>query len=115
MRCVSGDGERNMAATADSPKLKSEPAAVIPTAALEVLAARFRPSGLFVCTLHPDGSVNYHDPNASVFFQRYVLPILQWRESIDLPFRECLDAMTPTTGIVAWRFIPGVLMAAFPY
>jgi len=102
-------------AIAEKVKIATEPLATIPTTALESLSARFRPGGLFLMTLHSDGSVAYFDSEASVFFHRYALPILQWRESVDREFKQHLDAVTATSDVAIWSFVPGLLVAAFPY
>lgn len=90
------------------------PASAIPATLLDNLAARFRPGGLFMLTLNGDESIAYHDPATSLFFQRYVLPMLQWREQVDTEFREQFGAINAESGIALWDFLPGVVMAAFP-
>src|SRR5689334_6185755 len=51
--------------------------ASIAPAALDNLAARFRPGGLFLVLLRPDGTIAYHDSGAAAFHVRYTLPQLQ--------------------------------------
>lgn len=87
----------------------------IPASALDTLAARFRPSGLFLVALNPDSSIAYHDSAAGLFFQRYVLPLLQWRDPVDNTLRNHVAAMTPESSVVLWNLLPGVTLAAFPY
>jgi HD-GYP domain-containing protein (c-di-GMP phosphodiesterase class II) len=88
----------------------------LPVAALDNLAARFRPGGVFVLALQPNGTVAYHDPAAGMFFHRYVLPMLQWREPLaDKQLREHVAAISPASSVVVWHFLPGVTMAAYPY
>lgn len=87
----------------------------LPGEALEALAARLRPGGLFLVGLNSEGAVTFHDSAAGLFFQRYVLPMLQWREMLDPAFRTQLTSITMTSGVVVWDFVPGVTIAAFPY
>src|ERR1700722_10779323 len=70
-----------------------EPLAV-PAAVLDNLAARFRSCGLFVVLLHTDGSVVYHDPQAALFFQRYVLPLLQYGDPTEPDLQAKLGKIT---------------------
>jgi putative nucleotidyltransferase with HDIG domain len=90
-------------------------ASPIPIGALDNLAARFRPGGLFLVMLRPDGSVAYHDPAAGVFFHRYVLPLLQYRDSSNDELRNKVQSLSPTSSVVVWNDLPGVNLAAFPY
>src|SRR5437867_1656048 len=98
-------------AVADKARIATGPVTAIPPEALESLAARFRSGGLFLITLNCDGSVAYHDSAAGVFFRRYALPILQWRESAEADFQQHFNVVTASSGVVVWRFIPGVLIA----
>ena len=112
------------------PALKPE-ATVLPPAVLENLAARFRPSGLFLVVLRTDGSVAYHDPGAGVFFDRYVLPLLTTPDAAGRGPRERAEALAaaansasqggqgPSVGagaasVAVWE-LPGVAVAAFPH
>ncbi|HEX3355744.1 MAG TPA: HD domain-containing phosphohydrolase [Tepidisphaeraceae bacterium] len=99
---------------ANSPAEKTT-ASPIPVAALDNLAARFRPGGLFLVMLRPDGTVAYHDPAAGVFFTRYVLPLLQYRDSSNDELRSKVQSLAPTSSVVVWNDLPGVTLAAFPY
>jgi len=93
---------------------------VLPPAVLENLAARFRPGGLFLVVLRPDGQVAYHDPGAGPFFERYVLPLLQARDAAGVMPRDRVEALmsttaaSPTTAPAVWQ-LPGVSVAAFPH
>jgi HD-GYP domain-containing protein (c-di-GMP phosphodiesterase class II) len=90
-------------------------AAPIAAAALDNLAARFRPSGLFLVMLRPDGSVAYHDSAAGVFFHRYVLPLLQYRDASNDELRSKVQSLSAASSVVVWNDLPGVTLAAFPY
>jgi HD-GYP domain-containing protein (c-di-GMP phosphodiesterase class II) len=90
-------------------------AAPIAAAALDNLAARFRPSGLFLVMLRPDGSVAYHDSAAGVFFHRYVLPLLQYRDKSNDELRSKVQSLSAASSVVVWNDLPGVTLAAFPY
>ena len=46
-------------------------AAPVPASVMDNLAARFRPGGLCLLVLNPDGSLAYHDSTAGLFFQRF--------------------------------------------
>ena len=43
----------------------------VPATVLDNLAARFRPGGLCLAMLNPDGTLAYSDSAASLFFQRF--------------------------------------------
>jgi hypothetical protein len=89
--------------------------AVIAPAVLDNLAARFRPAGVYLMLLRPDGSVVYHDTGASMFFQRYVLPLVHYPDpSSDGPIERVrqLDSASPVS---VWNVLPGVVLAAIPY
>ncbi len=90
-----------------------EPSAV-PAAVLDSLAARFRCSGLFVVLLQTDGSVVYHDSQAALFFQRYVLPLLQYGEPTDPEFRARLLKVSSASPVMVWNNLPGVILATAP-
>jgi HD-GYP domain-containing protein (c-di-GMP phosphodiesterase class II) len=88
----------------------------IPTAALDNLASRVRPSGLFLMMLLPDGRVIYHDQAAGLFFHRFVLPLVQYAEqdgSASLAQR--VGQIDATSNIRVCDAIPGAALAAFPY
>ncbi len=91
----------------------STKAPAIPVAALENLASRFRGSGVFLAMLNPQAGVVYHDSTAGLFFNRYVLPLMQYRESDDL--RSAIAHFNATSGVTVLKMLPGVLLAAFPY
>ena len=90
------------------------PAQGISPAVLDNLSARFRPCGLFVVMLANDGSVTYSDPQAAMFFQRYVLPLLQYGDPADPELRQRISKISPTSGISIWHNLPGVILAAMP-
>jgi hypothetical protein len=56
-------------------------AAALPCEVLDNLAARFRPGGLFLLMLRPDGTVAYNDTACGLFFQRFALPMIQYAET----------------------------------
>jgi HD-GYP domain-containing protein (c-di-GMP phosphodiesterase class II) len=90
-------------------------AAHVPQAVLESLSARFRPGGLFLLMLKPDGSVAYHDGAAGTFFTRYVLPMLQYPEQTDITLGGKAQLLNASSAVGIWDALPGVLLAAFPY
>ena len=86
----------------------------IPTAALENLAARVRPNGLFLFVLLPDGAVRWCDAQAGTFFRRYVLPPLQYPDPADHAVRDQLQLLDAST-TTSWDLLPGVVASAFVY
>src|SRR5205814_1719705 len=94
------------------------PGGTIPPAALDNLAARFRPAGLFLAMLRTDGSLAYHDAGAPQFFQRYVKPQLENTDCAnggDCSLADKIRLTNAASGVCAWNMLPGVEIAAFPY
>jgi len=90
--------------------------ASVATAVLDNLAARFRPAGVFLVLLKPDGTVAYADPAAGMFFQRYVLPLLQYPEPNDPSgLRERVRQVTASSSVAVWNALPGIVLGAVPY
>lgn len=89
-------------------------AEIVATTVLENLAARLRPSGVCLVLLRPDGTVAWHDSAASLFFQRFALPILEYPEP-GCGLREKLESMTAASTVDVWNVLPGVILASFPY
>jgi HD-GYP domain-containing protein (c-di-GMP phosphodiesterase class II) len=89
-----------------------EPTSISATV-LDNLSTRFRPGGLFLVVLRPDGTVSYHDPSAGLFFHRYVLPLIQYGGN-DIDLKEKLQKITPNSTVTVWNSLPGVVIAAFP-
>jgi len=88
---------------------------IIPADVLDNLAGRFRPGGLFLMLLRPDGSVAYHDGAAGLFFPRYVLPLLQYPEPGN-DLRTRVKSLNITSSAMVWNdLLPGVVLAALPY
>jgi HD-GYP domain-containing protein (c-di-GMP phosphodiesterase class II) len=90
------------------------PRAIIPTAVLDNLAARFRPGGLCLMMLAPDGSLAYHDSSSGLFFQRYAVPMIQY-PSPSAKLAERVAGMSINSAVEVWNALPGVVVAAFPY
>ena len=90
-------------------------ALAVPASALDNLAARFRPNGLFLAMLNTDGTVTYHDSAAGVFFLRYALPLLQYRDAATDEIRAKAKSLTTVGSVTVWNDLPGVTIAAFPY
>jgi HD-GYP domain-containing protein (c-di-GMP phosphodiesterase class II) len=87
----------------------------LPVGVLDNLATRFRPGGLFLLMLRPDGSLAYHDHGAGLFFQRYVLPLIQYpAEPHGRGIHEKIAAMSASTPVQIWNLLPGISLAAFP-
>ncbi len=88
--------------------------AILPAAVLENLATRVRPGGMFLLMLYPDGSVAWHDNGGGTFFQRYVLPLLQYPEPADHGLRDRVGRLNPNSPVTIWNELPGIVLAAFP-
>src|ERR1700722_19677957 len=80
---------------------------VVPTAVLDNLATRFRPGGLFLMLLRPDGTVAYHDPSAGLFFHRYVLPLMQYGDQNEANLQDKVQKLTPNSTVSIWNGLPG--------
>ncbi|MGB7158908.1 MAG: HD domain-containing phosphohydrolase [Tepidisphaeraceae bacterium] len=102
-------------ATAATTKDGAAPAAALPVAVLDNLATRFRPGGLFQLMLRADGSIAYQDAACGLFFQRFVLPMIQYAEPSDQGLRQKIGALTAASSVEVWNVLPGVTLAAFPY
>ena len=90
--------------------------ASIAPAALDNLAARFRPGGLFLVLLRPDGTIAYHDCGAVTFHLRYLLPQLQVNDSGGDPaLRDKIRLTSAASGVCVWNLFPGVEIAAVPH
>jgi putative nucleotidyltransferase with HDIG domain len=87
----------------------------IAVSALENLAARFQPAGLFLMMLRPDGTVAFHDPQASSFFQRFVLPMLQYPDPAAADSAANTQLLNVNANVGVWNSMPGVALAAFPF
>ena len=87
---------------------------VIPLAVLDNLAARFRPGGLCLLMLAPDGSLAYSDISTGLFFQRYAVPMIQYPDP-SAQLAEKVAAMSVNSAVEVWNTLPGVVVAAFPY
>jgi hypothetical protein len=101
----------------DSVAPSGAPGGTIPTAALDNLSSRFRPNGMCLILLRPDGQVLYHDQAAGLFFHRFVLPMIQYAET-DGPcqsLRQRLGQINAGSSISVWQCLPGVLLATLPY
>src|SRR5689334_18008011 len=81
---------------------------------LDNLAARFRPSGVCLLMLNPDGSLAFHDSCAGLFFQRFALPMVQYPDPANLLADRCRK-LTVDSAVEIWNVLPGVVLAAFPY
>jgi HD-GYP domain-containing protein (c-di-GMP phosphodiesterase class II) len=90
------------------------PASAIPASVLDSLASRFRAAGLFLAMLDKDGAVTYHDAQGALFFQRYVLPLLQYGDPTEPELLNQFKKLTASSPITVWSSFPGVVFAAFP-
>jgi putative nucleotidyltransferase with HDIG domain len=86
----------------------------VPVAVLDNLAARFRPGGLCLAMLNPDGTLDYSDSAASLFFQRFAVPMIQYPDPA-AKWQQKISAITPQSPVEVWNILPGVVVAAFPY
>ncbi len=103
--------------TLQTQDLQSSPGANIcglPIAVLDNLAARMRGGGLFLILLGKDGSPVYYDSQAALFFQRYVLPLLQYGDPTDPGLLDRIQQLEIKSPVTVWDSFPGVILAAFP-
>src|SRR5215207_2460555 len=89
-------------------------ATAIPTSVLDNLAARFRPGGLCLLMLGPDGALAYHDAASGLFFQRYAIPMVQYPDPA-AKLAEKVAGMSANSTVEIWNTLPGLAIAAFPY
>jgi len=89
-------------------------APAIPVSVLDNLAARFRPGGLCLLMLNPDGTLVYHDSAAGLFFQRFCVPMVQYPD-VSAHLGDHVGRMTANSTVDVWNSLPGVVIAAFPY
>jgi HD-GYP domain-containing protein (c-di-GMP phosphodiesterase class II) len=94
---------------------------------MESLALRFRPCGLFVALLNRDGTVACHDAGAGLFFNRFVLPLLQYPQPLGESLRkQVLDLIAaastcssptapPGSRVESACFLDAMVVAAFPH
>jgi HD-GYP domain-containing protein (c-di-GMP phosphodiesterase class II) len=89
-------------------------ASAIASKVLDNLAARFRPSGLFLAMAGPDGAITYGDSLNGLLFLRFALPLLQYGDPScpDLP--EKLRGVNAGTPLSAYSGVPGVMVALVP-
>ncbi|CAN5399707.1 hypothetical protein BH10PLA1_BH10PLA1_02520 [soil metagenome] len=104
-----------MATKQDENSTASKPMAIA-ASALENLASRFRPAGLYLIMLRADGTVAFHDPGASLFFHRYVLPMLEYPDPAAAPDGTSagVQLLAVDSNVGLWNAVPGVMIAAFP-
>src|SRR4051794_31531713 len=88
-------------------------APVIPTTVLDNLSARFRPGGLCLVLLTPDGALAYHDASSGLFFQRFAIPMIQYPDPA-AKLAERVAGMSAHSSVEVWNALPGVVLAAFP-
>lgn len=89
----------------------------MPVAALESVAARFRPAGLFLLAFDRDGALAWHDRSAGLFFLRYVLPIIQQSQAgtLDHKCPDSVAAFGVLAGADTMHRAPGVHLAILPF
>src|SRR5688500_12346922 len=102
-----------MQATSHPVSEKTAPAP-LPVSVLDNLAARFRPGGLCLFMLNPDGSLAYHDSAAGLFFQRFAVPVVQYPDPA-AQLAENVGKMNANSTVEIWNSLPGIVLAAFPY
>jgi HD-GYP domain-containing protein (c-di-GMP phosphodiesterase class II) len=93
---------------------QEKPGSPLPQSVLENLAARFRPGGLCLLMLKPDGLLAFHDNSAGTFFQRFAVPMVQYPDPAAL-LAEKVARMNANSTVEVWNSLPGIVLAAFPY
>src|SRR5947207_1106871 len=86
----------------------------LPLGVLDNLAARFRPGGLCLMMLNPDGTLTYFDNQSGLFFQRFAVPMVQYSDP-SVKLAEKIAAITAQSTVEIWNNLPGVALTAFPY
>ena len=86
----------------------------VPATVLDNLSARVRACGLFLMLLDKDGSVIFHDAQAAVFFQRYVLPLVQYGDPGDPGLVERIRNLGAASSVTVLSTFPGAVLAVFP-
>src|SRR5688572_17802742 len=88
----------------------------VSAAALDSLASRVRPAGLFLLAMTLDGTLAYHDPEPEPFFAKYALPLLQRQQASESPVRRAVRSLTATAaaGLPA-DALPGLTVVTVPY
>jgi putative nucleotidyltransferase with HDIG domain len=88
----------------------------VSAAALDSLAARVRPAGLFLLAMTLDGTLAYHDCEAEPFFARYALPLLQRQQAGESPVRRAVRSLTATAAAgLPGDALPGLTVVTVPY
>jgi HD-GYP domain-containing protein (c-di-GMP phosphodiesterase class II) len=85
----------------------------LPAAVLDQLASRFRPAGLCLMLIRPDGSLVWTDSSAVDFFRRYAVPLVRTRE--ETLFQSFVSGINAESPVQCCTAIPGVIVAAFPH
>jgi HD-GYP domain-containing protein (c-di-GMP phosphodiesterase class II) len=88
---------------------------VVITTVLENLAARFRPGGLSLFMLRPDGALAWHDPESEVLFLRYLVPALQFPDGSRQGAARTTGQPASDGTIETASPAPGVIAASFAY
>src|SRR5688572_8455290 len=57
--------------------VRAKGALPLPPTTLELLATRFRQGGLLFAVALPDGTITYHDGQATSFFSKFALPLVE--------------------------------------
>src|SRR5262245_57651409 len=86
----------------------------LPVSVLDNLAARFRPGGLCLMMLNPDGALSYFDNQSGLFFQRFAVPMVQYPDPA-VKLAEKVSGLTVQSAVEVWNLLPGVVLTAFPY
>jgi hypothetical protein len=83
--------------------------------ALEALADRFRSTGLCLVVLSADGTLQFTDPKAATFLQRFAIPVLSYGECGQQFFGTALPITSLDGEVNVCEPIAGTIMAAFAY
>ncbi|HEX8339351.1 MAG TPA: HD domain-containing phosphohydrolase [Tepidisphaeraceae bacterium] len=93
----------------------SAPSLELSRLALDALAARFRGTGLCLVVLSADGTVQFTDPKAATFLQRFAIPVLSYGECGQQFFGVALPITSLDGEVNVCEPMPGTIMAAFAY
>src|SRR5207302_4156072 len=76
---------------------------------------RFREGGVFLAVLDRSGAVSYFDTAASLFFTKFVLPMLRHPAAGASEFAAAVRQIDAGSPAACWPFFPGAVAAVFPY
>ncbi len=84
-------------------------------AVLEQLAARYRPGGLCLMLLKPDGTLVWSDAAGADFFKKYAVATAKSPDESAVSLRPFISTIRTESQVSCCTVLPGVVMACFPH